>query len=98
MPTLKILSIDDARTVRLLVRKALRAFDVVVCEAQNGEQGLMVAAVEKPDLILLDISMPVLDGVATLTPLKADPVLKRIPAVMLTAEAVRELVIKTGQL
>jgi two-component system, cell cycle response regulator len=98
MPTKKILSIDDARTVRLMVRKALKAFDVVICEAANGEQGLMAAAAEKPDLILLDVTMPVLDGVGTLTRLKADPQLKKIPVVMLTAEAARDLVVKIVQL
>ena len=94
----KILSVDDSKTVRLIVRKAMKPFDMVVCEAQNGEEGLAVARAEKPDLILLDVTMPVMDGVEMLTRLKADPELKQIPVMMLTAEAGRENILKIAKI
>lgn len=87
---LKILSVDDNLTIRLVVGKAFRLYDCEVLEACNGEEGLAVAAREKPDLVLLDVTMPVMDGVTMLTRLKADPELKTIPVIMLTAESGRE--------
>ncbi|MBE2213793.1 MAG: response regulator [Opitutaceae bacterium] len=94
----KILSVDDSKTVRLIVRKAMKPYDMIVCEAQNGEEGLAVARAEKPDLILLDVTMPVMDGVEMLTRLKADPELKQIPVMMLTAEAGRENILKIAKI
>ena len=95
---IKILAIDDSRTVRLVVAKAFKRFDCVVLEAVNGADGLVVAAREKPDLILLDYTMPVLDGFETMTQLVADPELKRIPVVMLTAEGGRDTMAKMAKL
>jgi len=86
MPT-KILTVDDSRTIRLIVTRAFGAYDCAVCQAGNGEEGLAVAAKEKPDLILLDVTMPVMDGVTMLAKLKEDPELKAIPVIMLTAES-----------
>src|ERR1700744_323509 len=82
----KILSIDDSKAVRMIIRRAFNGHDCTICEAGNGEEGLAVAAAEKPDLILLDITMPVMDGVTMLGLLKQDAALKDIPVVMLTAE------------
>src|SRR5881396_3380720 len=95
---LKILTIDDSRTIRLIVAKAFKAFDCGVFEAQTGVEGLATASKGRPDLILLDITMPVLDGYETLTKLKSDPDLKGIPVVMLTAEASRENVLRIAKL
>jgi two-component system cell cycle response regulator len=89
MPT-KILSVDDSKTVRLIVGRSLQTFDCSLFEAANGEEGLVVAAREKPDLILLDITMPVMDGVEMLTKLREQPELKATPVVMLTAESALE--------
>jgi len=94
----KILSVDDSRTIRLIVGRALRPYDCVLCEASNGEEGLAVAAREKPDLILLDVTMPVMDGVTMLTKLKEDAELKAIPVIMLTAESGRDNVINIARL
>src|SRR5438093_10915919 len=95
---LKILTIDDSRTIRLIVGKAFKAFDCEVLEAQNGVEGLAMASKERPDLILLDITMPIMDGYETLTKLKSDPELKGIPVIMLTAEAGKENVIRIAKL
>lgn len=97
MPT-KILTVDDSRTIRLIVTKTFRAYDCVVCEACNGEEGLAAAAREKPDLIILDVTMPIMDGVTMLTKLKADPELKAIPVIMLTAESGRDNVLHIAKL
>ncbi len=82
----KILTIDDSKTIRLIIGKAFKSFDCEVMEASNGVEGLAVAAKEKPDIIILDLTMPIMDGYETLTKLKSDPELKSIPVVMLTAE------------
>jgi len=95
---LKILSVDDSRTIRLVVGRAVRPYDCVLFEAANGEEGLAAAARERPDLILLDVTMPVMDGVTMLTKLKEDPALKEIPVIMLTAESGRENVIHIARL
>jgi two-component system cell cycle response regulator len=94
----KILSVDDSRTIRLIVGKAFRPYAATILEAANGEEGLAVAAREKPDLIILDVTMPVMDGVTMLTKLKEDPALKTIPVIMLTAESGRENVLLIAKL
>ncbi len=94
----KILSVDDSRTVRIIVKKVFRDYDCEILEASNGVEGLAMAAKHIPDLILLDITMPVMDGVEMLTKLKADSALKAIPVIMLTAEGGREQVLKIAKL
>lgn len=94
----KILTVDDSKTVRIIVKKAFKPFDCEILEAANGVEGLAVAAKENPDLILLDVTMPVMDGVEMLTKLKADPALKAIPVVMLTAEGGRDNVLKIAKI
>ncbi len=85
--TPKILSIDDSKTIRLLLARLFRPFACEWQEAANGEEGLAAATREKPDLIILDHNMPVMDGVTMLRKLRDDPALKRTPVLMLTAEA-----------
>ena len=94
----KILTVDDSKTVRIIVRKAFKTFDCEILEAGNGVEGLALAAKENPDLILLDVTMPVMDGVEMLTKLKADPALKGIPVMMLTAEGGRDNVLKIAKI
>lgn len=86
----KILSVDDSKTIRMIVKRTFAPFDVTVIEATNGEEGLAAATAEKPDLVVLDITMPVMDGVTMLTKLKENPDIKHIPVIMLTAESGRE--------
>jgi CheY-like chemotaxis protein len=82
---LKILTVDDSKTVRIIIRNAFKRFDCEISEAGNGSEGLEKAKL-KPDLVLLDITMPVMDGLAMLENMRADPELHEIPVVMLTAE------------
>lgn len=95
---LKVLTVDDSKAVRMIVRKAFRNFDIDILEASNGVEGLAVASKEGPDIILLDVTMPVMDGVEMLAKLKADALLKPIPVVMLTAEAGKENVMKIAKI
>lgn len=87
---IKILSVDDSKTIRMIVKRTFGPYDATVLEACNGEEGLATATAQRPDLIILDITMPVMDGVTMLTKLKEDPNLKQIPVIMLTAESGRE--------
>lgn len=95
---LKILSVDDSKMIHTIIGKAFKNYDVELFFASNGVEGLAVATREIPDIIILDVTMPVMDGVETLTKLKADPALKDIPVIMLTAEAGRENVIKIAKI
>jgi two-component system, cell cycle response regulator len=94
----KILTVDDSRTIRLIVGRAFKAYECAIVEAANGEEGLAAAAREKPDLIILDVTMPVMDGVTMLGKLKADDALKATPVIMLTAESGRENVLQIARL
>lgn len=94
----KILTVDDSKIVRLIIQKTFKPFDCEILEAANGVEGLAQAAKFEPDLILLDITMPVMDGVEMLTRLKADPKLKDIPVVMLTAEGGRDNVLSIAKI
>lgn len=91
---LRILTVDDSRTIRKIVTKAFKPFDCEMLEAENGVEGLALAARERPDLIILDITMPMMDGVEMLSKLKNEPVLKETPVIMLTAEAAKDKVIE----
>ena len=94
----KILSIDDSRMIHTLIKKGFAPYDVQMVFASNGAEGLEVAAKEMPDVILLDVTMPVMDGVECLGKLKADPALKDIPVIMLSAEAGKENVLKIARM
>lgn len=94
----KILTVDDSKTIRMIVAKAFKPFDCEVLEGSNGVEGLAVATRERPDVIVLDFTMPIMDGYEMLSKLKSDPDLKSVPVIMLTAEAGREQVLKIAKL
>lgn len=94
----KILSVDDSKTIRLIISRAFKKYNCKILEACNGVEGLAVASREKPDVIILDITMPVMDGYEALAKIKADPDLKKIPVVMLTAEAGRDNVTRIAKM
>src|SRR4026208_2001066 len=97
MPT-RILAIDDSRMVHMVVTKALRPLDVEVLTAINGQEGIETAETERPDLIILDATMPVMDGLEALAALKANPATKDIPVVMLSADAGKDNIERARQL
>ena len=92
--TFRVLTVDDSTTIRKIVRRALGTFNCEILEAQNGVEGLAAANKERPDLIVLDITMPVMTGIEMLERLKEESELKAIPVIMLTAESGREAVTK----
>jgi len=92
--TLKVLAVDDSKTIRKIVTKAFSIYDCEVLEAENGVEGLSIASRDKPDLIVLDITMPVMNGVEMLGKLKGQPTLKDIPVIMLTAESGKDNVMQ----
>lgn len=94
----KILTVDDSKTIRMIVARAFRTFACEILEAADGVEGLAMVNRERPDIILLDYTMPVMDGFEMLNRLKADPDTRNIPVVMLTAEAGRDNVLKIARL
>ena len=83
----KILVVDDEENIVRLLEMNLRRRGYDVRHAYDGQEGLTVATEERPDLIICDVNMPLLDGFEVLRRLKADQQLKDIPIVMLTAKA-----------
>ena len=90
-PLRTIVYVDDEPDMRLVVQTALSlAEGLTVHTAESGEQALELARELQPDLLLLDVIMPGLDGPATLKRLRADPDVARIPAIFMTAKAMPE--------
>lgn len=81
----KILIADDDRLIGSMVSFKLENNGHNVLQAHDGEEARSVAAAELPDVILLDIMMPVVDGSHVLQQLKSHPTLQKIPVIMLTA-------------
>ena len=96
--SIKILTVDDSKMVRIMVGKAFKPIDCILLEASNGEEGMAIVRREKPDLILLDYTMPVMDGLDTMNALRAEPALRDIPVVMLTAEGSQDIKLKMAAL
>ena len=83
----KILVVDDEPHVVELVAFNLRREGYSVVSANNGAAALVAVRQEKPDLIILDVMMPIMDGIQVAETLKADEDTRDIPVVMLTAKA-----------
>jgi two-component system, cell cycle response regulator DivK len=83
----RILIVEDHEDNRRILRDLLTSADFEVIEAEDGEAGLAAAATHLPDLILMDIQLPVLDGYEATRRLKADPRLKAIPVIVVTSYA-----------
>ncbi len=91
MAKARILVVDDDRFFRVLVRDVLQGADFAVEEAVDGADGLAQAAALNPDVILLDLLMPDMDGYAVCRRLKADPGTRPIPVIFLTVSQDRDL-------
>ena len=83
----RVLYVEDNEMNRDMLSRRLqrRGFEVLI--AEDGEQGVILAAAEQPDLILMDMSLPVLDGWEATRRIKAAPDTRRIPIIGLTAHA-----------
>jgi CheY-like chemotaxis protein len=84
------LVVEDVFESRLLLRQILGRLGVTVIEATDGLEGVEAARRELPDLILMDLSLPVLDGWEATRRLKADPLTARIPIVIVTAHSMSD--------
>src|SRR5262245_45000570 len=83
---MKVLIIDDEQDMRMIIRYALtHQGDLEVVEAESGAEGLRKAEEEKPDVILMDLYMSVMDGTMALAALKQNPSTAAIPVIFLTA-------------
>ena len=93
-----ILIADDYEDNRELLRFLLTGADYAVREARNGRECIAMARQQPPDLIMVDLSMPMLDGWGVFRELKADEQTSRIPCIAVTAyaDSDRERALKTG--
>jgi len=82
-----VLVVDDEHSIRMLCRVNLAASGIEVLEAADGRKGLELARKERPDLVLLDVMMPELDGWSVARELAADEETRDIAIVFLTARA-----------
>ena len=85
--TKRVLVVEDQEDNRRIVRDLLTITDFEVIEAENGEEALAAVARQRPDLILMDIQLPILDGYEATRRIKADPELKGIPIIVVTSYA-----------
>ncbi len=83
----RILVVEDQEDNRQIIRDMLSTSDYQITEAENGEEALAAVAKQRPDLILMDIQMPVLDGYEATRRIKADPGLRSIPIIAITSYA-----------
>ncbi len=82
----KVLLVDDTETVLLFEKTMLRATGHTLSTAKNGRLALEAVKDNRPDLILMDIMMPELDGIEACRALKSDPKTREIPVVMVTTK------------
>jgi signal transduction histidine kinase len=95
-PMARVLHIEDDPRNRLLVRKLLLAEGHEVVDAADGVEGVRLALAERPDLVLVDINIPGLDGYEVTLRLRTEPSLARVPIIAITAEGDRETSLAVG--
>lgn len=86
-----VLVVDDYDDVRLATRRALELFGYRVLEAASGAEAVKVAQADSPDLILMDLSMPAMDGFATIHQLRRLLGLRDVPVIAVSAHTAREI-------
>jgi two-component system, OmpR family, alkaline phosphatase synthesis response regulator PhoP len=88
MSSKRVLIVDDEETIQTVVQFGIRmaaGWDVLA--ASSGPKGIQTAETEQPDVILLDVMMPEMDGIATFKALQSNPETQQIPVIFLTAKA-----------
>jgi two-component system, cell cycle response regulator DivK len=83
----RILLVEDTEDNRQIVRDLVESVGYELLEAHDGAEGFAMATEHKPDLILMDMQLPVLDGYETTRRIKANPALKHIPIIAVTSYA-----------
>jgi len=86
----RILIVEDSAVIRRLIEVCLRAADLEIITRDDGRSGLTAVSSESPDLVVLDIGLPGMDGWEVLDRIRKDPTTKSIPVVVLTAHAEEE--------
>lgn len=86
----RILMVEDTEDNRQLLRDLFAGTEYELLEAADGAAGLAMAQAHRPDLILMDIQLPVLDGYETTRRIKADPALRDIPVIAVTSYALSD--------
>lgn len=86
MPVKRVLVVDDSPTERFFLTDLLRKNGYEVITAESGEQGVSVARAEKPDLILMDVVMPGINGFQATRQLSRDEITQAIPVIMCTSK------------
>jgi two-component system cell cycle response regulator len=81
----KVLIVDDEPPTVMAVELALRREGIETCTAGDGAECLQAVAAESPDLVILDVKMPVMDGFQALRVLRENPATRNLPVIMLTA-------------
>jgi two-component system cell cycle response regulator DivK len=87
----RVLYIEDSMDNLVLVRRILRASGFELLEATSAREGIAVAEQQIPDLILMDINMPEMDGLTATAQLRQNPALSHIPIIALTANLMRNV-------
>src|SRR5215217_7001201 len=82
-----ILVVEDQEDNRQILRDLLKSADYEMIEAETGEEALAAVAKRRPDLILMDIQLPILDGYETTRRIKADPAMRSVPIIAVTSYA-----------
>lgn len=83
----KILAVDDERHIVRLIQVNLERAGYLVVTAYDGREALQKIEAEKPDLVVLDVMMPYMDGLEALKRIRANPATRALPVIMLTAKA-----------
>jgi CheY-like chemotaxis protein len=86
----RILVVEDSAVIRRLIEVCLRAADLEIVTRDDGKSGLAAVGSESPDLVVLDIGLPGMDGWEVLDRIRRDEATKNIPVVVLTAHAEEE--------
>lgn len=86
----RILIVEDSAVIRRLIEVCLRAADLEIVTREDGKSGLHAVSSESPDLVVLDIGLPGMDGWEVLDRIRRDETTKEIPVVVLTAHAEEE--------
>lgn len=85
----KVLIVEDEETIQRLFKDVLEKVGYKIIIAGDGEQGVQLASKEKPDLILMDVQMPIKNGLEATHEIKENPLTNNIPVVALTALAMK---------
>ena len=83
----RILVVEDQPDNRQIIRDMLAPTDYEITEVEDGEQALAAIAKQRPDLILMDIQLPIMDGYTATSRIKSDPALRSIPIIAVTSYA-----------